>query len=224
MKFRGMQAVVGSALASAGVLLGAYGAQAQGEFEGPTTVHSFTASLKGAVQDENNRGRESIRRESANQRDLARACLGRSLRGREKIVLVTDCGDTISPFQALVLVVDTNDEPAEIVTDLGRATLLQVARKENGDDDTTEVLYSIFGELGCDDTEVEFTGFAKASFKQLDPSDDASPICVSSANGKALGGGEIEGEDAVLEHMNFTAGGRSKNIEVPAEDINLYFD
>ncbi len=224
MKHRGLQVGMRSALVCAGVMLGAHAAQAQSEIIGPTTVHSFTLNVKGVLQDERGNGQDVIDRHTVNQRDLAKACLGRSVRGREKIVLVTDCGDVVAPYEALVLVVDTDTEPASIVTDLGMATLDPVARKENNDDETQEVIYRLFGELDCDDLEVEFVGFAKASFKQLDPKAPSSPICANAATGKALGRGEFDDDDVVLEYMNFTAGGRSKNIEVPADDINDYFD
>lgn len=218
------QASIRSALVCAGVLFGAYAAQAQSVFIGPTTVHSFTLNVKGVLQDEHTNGQDVIARQTVNQKDVAKACLGRSLRGREKIVLVTDCGDAIAPFEALVLVVDTGDEPASIVSSLGMATLDPVASKENSHDETQEVVYRLFGEFDCNDLDVEFVGFAKTSFKRLEPKMSSSPICADKATGKALGRGEFDDDDVVLEDMKFTAGGRSKNIEVPADAINAFFD
>jgi hypothetical protein len=227
MKLHGLHACIWSAVAGAVLALGAHDAHAGGfsPFVGPTTVHAFTAQVKGAAQDVNKHDDDVIGRDSVNQKDLAGACLDRSLSKSEKIVLVTDCGDQSNPFVAYILVVNTAADPATIVDDLGQATLIAVARKEDKNGVTKQIEYDMAGSLACNPGfHVDVSGYVKASFKPLDPKVQDSPVCMQSANGKALGTAVLgEPRTVVVENMSLKAGARSSKINVPAASINTWF-
>jgi hypothetical protein len=143
----------------------------------------------------------------------------------EKVVWVTDCGDT-TPSDTLValLVVDTDvpdGDPADIDAVLGVLFLSQVAQTENNNGDITQREYQFEDQpLGCDMISLGVTGFAKATFSDPDRQDDDNPWCVQSGNAKALGDGDVDDESAVLESLNTNAGARSRSIEVDAGDAN----
>jgi hypothetical protein len=225
MAISGWKGALWSAVAGAGLVLAAGPAQAQRDIVGPVTVHPYSASLRGAFQDENSQGLDRIGRGSANHKQIAEQCLDRSLSRSERVVLATDCAEDSELFEVYVLVVDTDEEPAGIVAWIGGGGFEERARKENRDQETTDAEYSVWGNLGCEGMGgVQFSGYAKGKRRRIDPSVETSPICLHSANARALGQGFLRDEQVVLEKMSFGAGGESKRIELDAQDLEDFLN
>jgi hypothetical protein len=206
-----LQVALWGIVVGGGALLTA--SEAQAGFGTLPTVHPF--NLRGTVagQGFNRNGDEIIGKGSGNQKELAEDCLNRSLSRDEKIVLTTDCGDT-TPVNTTAEIWVFDTDPVTPLFQIGFVFLDRFAFAVNRDGAITQAEYFMNGDIGCDEILLNFQGFARGRFSQLDRTDPNSPFCLQSATARALGTGTVEGTAAVIENLNINVGARSRTIDL----------